>query len=346
MFLTLYVPSTLCQVSMRPPQWVTGCSPPPHRLELNWVSACYSLPAQAELLPPAPPFSCCPTVEQVRRHTYTGQRWDTSRDIATASIMTTWTLLFVIVGSYLSQSAEGFTVKISEHLPTVDCKQTLANLEVSSVLTSLPLPSVSSSLSCRYFCCWVFPVIQFCMFADVLTCWSRPGKYICWNNPRPSPRYTKKPETFSDYISIFPSSTFLCLLNKIARFCLKYHNESEANKERMHSKLFRKIFTKKGLIVTISWPHHTDTQHSDQENGMFCHEMHPLFGLLHCKIFLSFPNLFYFLLNSFEDRRYNYKIIAVSTLSVQVWVGFRQLRAEFIQILLAPWKALNILSSQ
>ena len=87
-----------------------------------------------------------------------------------ASIMTTWTLLFVIVGSYLSQSAEGFTVKISEHLPTVDCKQTLTNLEVSSVLTSLPLPSVSSSLSCRYFCCIVFPVIQFCMFADVLTC--------------------------------------------------------------------------------------------------------------------------------------------------------------------------------
>ena len=84
--------------------------------------------------------------------------------------MTTWTLLFVIVGSYLSQSTQGFTVKISEHLPTVDCKQTLTNLEVSSVLTSIPLLSVSSSLNCQLFLLEVEPVIQFCMFADVLTC--------------------------------------------------------------------------------------------------------------------------------------------------------------------------------
>ena len=108
----------------------------------------------------------------------------------------------------------------------------------------------------------------------------------------------------------------------------------------MHSKLFRKIFTKRGLIVTISWPHHTDTQHSDQEKGMFCQEMHPLFGLLHCKIFLSFPNLFYFLLNSFEERRYNYKIIAVSTLSVPGlgWISLTPSRvySDFIGTLESP----------
>ena len=76
MILTLCVPSTLCQVSMRPPEWVTGPAPsraPSSQVGLDWVSAgpalpgTPALPARYELCSPFR-VSCWWTLEQSTRY--------------------------------------------------------------------------------------------------------------------------------------------------------------------------------------------------------------------------------------------------------------------------------------
>ena len=54
--------------------------------------------------------------------------------------MAGWSVLFVILCSY-SPASHGFTIKISEDLPTDNCKETLSNLEVSSLFSSHPQPA-------------------------------------------------------------------------------------------------------------------------------------------------------------------------------------------------------------